>query len=215
VAGTAVTAVTNVFGAILAFITTLILTFYLLVESDELFAAFARLFPRVERPRVEEASQKISTKISAWLSGQLILAGTIGASSAIGLWLLGVPYFYVLALVSAIGEMIPVVGPIFAAIPSILVALSVSPKTSLFVILFFIAQQQIENHLLVPKVMERQVGVSPVTVIVALLIGGALLGILGALLAVPTAAIIQVIVAEILDERDRRAETTPLNQRVG
>ena len=91
--------------------------------------------------------------------------------------------------------MIPVVGPIFAAIPAILVALTVSPKTALFVIVFFIAQQQIENHLLVPKVMERQVGVSAVTVIVALLIGGALLGIFGALLAVPTAAILQVITA--------------------
>jgi len=215
VAGTAVTAVTTVFAAILAAITILILTFYLLVESEVLFAGFARLFPRVERPRVEEASRKISAKVSAWLSGQLILAGTIGASSAVGLWLLGVPYFYVLAMVSAIGEMIPVVGPIFAAIPAILVALTVSPKTALFVILFYIAQQQIENHLLVPKVMERQVGVSPVTVIVALLIGGALLGILGALLAVPTAAIIQVIVAEILDERDRRADTAPLAKRVG
>jgi predicted PurR-regulated permease PerM len=215
VAGTAVTAVTSVFAAILAVITILILTFYLLVESEVLFAGFARLFPRVERPRVEEVSYKISAKVSAWLSGQLILAGAIGASSAVGLWVLGVPYFYVLAVVSAVGEMIPVVGPIFAAIPAILVALTVSPKTALFVILFYIAQQQIENHLLVPKVMERQVGVSAVTVIAALLIGGALLGIMGALLAVPTAAIIQVIITEILDERDRRAETAPpLNKRV-
>jgi predicted PurR-regulated permease PerM len=195
-----------VFTGVLAVLTVLILTFYLLVESDTLFRAFARLFPRVERPRVEEASAEISTKISAWLSGQLILAGTIGGSSAIGLYLLGVPYFYVLALVSAVGEMIPVVGPIFAAVPAILVALTVSPKTALFVIVFFIAQQQVENHLLVPKVMERQVGVSAVTVIVALLIGGALLGIFGALLAVPTAAILQVILSEILDERDRRAD---------
>jgi predicted PurR-regulated permease PerM len=204
--GTAFTAVTSVFAALLALVTILILTFYLLVESDSLFAGFARLFPRAERPRVEEASRKISAKVSAWLSGQLILAGTIGASSAIGLWLLGVPYFYVLALVSAIGEMIPVVGPIFGAIPAIIVAFTVSPKTALFVVVFFIAQQQIENHLLVPKVMERQVGVSAVTVIAALLVGGSLLGILGALLAVPTAAILQVIVREILDERDRRAE---------
>jgi predicted PurR-regulated permease PerM len=106
-----------------------------------------------------------------------------------------------------------VVGPIFSAVPAIALAFTVSKKTALFVILFFLAQQQIENHLLVPKVMERQVGVSAVTVIVALLIGGALLGILGALLAVPTAAIIQVIVQEILDERDRRSENAPLGPR--
>jgi predicted PurR-regulated permease PerM len=198
------TAVTNIVVSILGFITILILTFYLLIDSDTLYAGFARLFPRETRPRVLEASKKISTKVSAWLSGQLILAGTIGVSAAVGLYLLGVPYFYVLALIAAIGEMVPLIGPILSSVPAILAGLSVSPRTALWVALFWVAQQQIENHLLVPKVMERQVGVSPVIVIVALLIGGAALGIIGALLAVPTAAIVQVLVQEILDERDRQ-----------
>jgi predicted PurR-regulated permease PerM len=204
--GTVAVAVTAVVGGIFGFLTILILTFYLLVESDSLFYGFARLFPRSERGRVGEAAQKISTKVSAWLNGQLILAGTIGASAAVGLWLIGVPYFYVLALVAAIGEMIPVIGPILAAIPAVAVAFSVSPQTALITVVFFAIQQQIENHLLVPKVMERQVGVSATTVIVALLVGGSLLGIMGALLAVPTAAIIQVVVKELLDERDRIEE---------
>lgn len=78
----------------------------------------------------------------------------------------------------------------------------------LFVLIFFVVQQQIENHLLVPKVMERQVGVSAVTVIIALLIGGSVLGITGAILAVPSAAILQVIVQEVLDERDRLSENS-------
>jgi predicted PurR-regulated permease PerM len=117
-----------------------------------------------------------------------------------------VPYFYVLALITAFGEMIPVVGPVLAAIPAVLAALTVSPQTTLFVAIFFIIQQQIENHVLVPKVMASQVGVSAVTVIVALLIGGAMLGILGALLAVPTAAIVQVVIEQLLEERDRLAE---------
>jgi predicted PurR-regulated permease PerM len=203
--GTVATALGSIAGFVLAFITILILTFYLLIDSEALYGAFARLFPREARPRVLTASKKITTKVSAWLNGQLMLAGTIGATAAIGLYLLGVPYFYVLALIAAIGEMVPVIGPILSAAPAILAGLSVSPRTALFVALFWIAQQQIENHLLVPKVMERQVGVSPVIVIVALLIGGSVLGILGALLAVPTAAIIQVIVQEILDERDRAA----------
>ena len=204
--GTVAMAVRGTVEVVLAIITTLILTFYLLVESQTLFAAFARLFPLADRPRVIAASRQISTKVSAWLSGQLILAGTIGASSAIGLFLLGVPYFYVLALVTAIGEMIPVVGPLLSAVPATLVALSVSPRTAIFVLIFFFAQQQVENHLLVPKVMERQVGVSAVTVLVALLVGGSVLGIFGAILAVPTAAIIQVVIQELLDERDRLAE---------
>lgn len=203
-------AVSTVVTSILAFVTVLILTFYLLVESDSLFAGFARLFPRADRPRMQDAAQKISTKVSAWLSGQLILGGTIGLSAAIGLYLIGVPYFYVLALVAAFGELIPVVGPIFSAVPAVLVALTVSPQTALLTVLFFLLQQQVENHLLVPKVMERQVGVSAVFVIVALLVGGSLLGILGAILAVPSAAIIQVVVAEVLDERDRQQERLDL-----
>jgi predicted PurR-regulated permease PerM len=212
--GTVASAVGTVFTSILAIITVLILTFYLLVESDELFAAFARLFPRPDRPRVQDAALKISTKVSAWLSGQLILGGTIGLSAAVGLYLLGVPYFYVLALLCAFGEMIPVVGPIFSAVPATLVALTVSPKTALFTLVFFIVQQQVENHLLVPKIMERQVGVSPVVVIAALLIGGSLLGIMGALLAVPSAAIIQVVVGELLDERDRVQANRDLSEKL-
>jgi len=199
-------AVTHVFTGVLAFITVLILTFYLLIDSQLLFAGFARLFPRAQRLRVVEASNKISLKISAWLSGQLILAGSIGSTAAVGLYLLGVPYFYVLALVAAVGEVVPIVGPILSAIPAILVGLSVSPRTGLFVAIFWIVQQQIENHLLVPKVMERQVGVSPVVVIVALLVGGSVLGIVGAILAVPTAAILQVILEEILEERDNNPQ---------
>jgi len=204
--GTITSALTFAFGGIIAIVTILILTFYLLVDSDKLFAGFARFFPRSERPRVEEVAAKISTKVSAWLNGQLILAGVIGVTSAIGLYLLGVPYFYVLALVTAIGEMIPMVGPILSALPCMAVALTVSPRTAIFTALFLLAQQQFEAHVLVPKVMERQVGVSAVTVIIALLTGASLLGILGALLAVPTAAVIQVVIEELLDERDRRAD---------
>ena len=204
--GTVGRAVTGIVEAVFSFITILILTFYLMVDSDALFAGFAKLFPRETRPRVVDVSRKITAKVSAWLNGQLILAGTIGSTAAIGLYLLGVPYFYVLALIAAIGEMVPVIGPVLSSVPAILAGLSVSPQTALFVALFWIAQQQIENHLLVPNVMQRQVGVSPVIVISALLIGGSVLGIIGALLAVPTAAIIQVIMSEVLEERDRGEE---------
>lgn len=89
---TVATAVTRVVGGLVGFLTIFVLTFYLLLESDTLFAAFARLFPPDDRPRVKDAARKISAKVSAWLNGQLILAGTIGASAAVGLYLLGVPY---------------------------------------------------------------------------------------------------------------------------
>jgi predicted PurR-regulated permease PerM len=202
--GTFVTAVGHVVAGVVGFVTVLILTFYMLVESDSIFIGFARLFPLDTRPRVLHMSREISTKVSAWLSGQLFLAGVIGTTAAVGLYLLNVPYFYVLALVAAIGETVPVVGPVISMVPAVLVGLSVSAKTALFVIIFWIGQQQIENHLLVPKVMQRQVGVNPVVVISALLVGGSILGIFGAVLAVPTAAIVQVVVQALLDERDRR-----------
>ena len=99
-----------------------------------------------------------------------------------------------------IGELIPIVGPIISAVPAVVVALSVKPTLALAVILFFIAQQQLENHLLVPKIMHRQVGISPVFVIIALLIGGSLLGVIGAILAIPSAAILQVLLEETLAE---------------
>lgn len=187
-------------GGVFGVLTILILAFYFLADSDALVRTFIRLFPASERARVSEACSRVTTKVSAWLAGQIFLGLIIGTTAAIGLWLLGVPYFYVLALIAGVGEMIPVVGPLLAAIPAVAVALSVSPATALFVALFFLAQQQVENHVLVPKVMERQVGVSAVVVIVALLVGASLLGIVGAILAVPTAAILQVLFQELVPE---------------
>ena len=193
------------FGGIFGLFTILILAFYLLVEADGIRSSFLRLFPRGRRTQVAKASAEVTVKVSAWLNGQLLLAAVIGTTAAIGLWLIGVPYFYVLALIAGVGEMIPIVGPILAAIPAVAVASSVSGGTALWTAVFFLVQQQVENHLLVPKIMERQVGISPAVVIVALLIGGSLLGVMGAILAVPTAAILQVIYQEL--ER-RRADSS-------
>jgi predicted PurR-regulated permease PerM len=195
-------AVVGVAGGILGLLTILILTFYLLVEAGTLRRFLLQLFPPRKRARVDAVTRAITIKVSAWLGGQLFLAGIIGSTSAIGLWLLGIPFFYVLALISGIGELIPIVGPVLAAIPAIAVAATVSLKKVLLVVIFFVVQQQVENHVLVPKVMSRQVGVSAVTVITALLIGGKLLGIPGAILAVPTAAILQVLFTEWMSSRE-------------
>jgi predicted PurR-regulated permease PerM len=123
---------------------------------------------------------------------------------------MGVPYFYVLALISAVGELVPVVGPIIAAVPAIAVGFTQSVPLGIGVAVFFLIQQQIEGNVLTPKVMERQVGVSAATVIVALLVGNALLGVVGAVLAIPSAAIVKVAFDELLREEkspfiDRRA----------
>jgi predicted PurR-regulated permease PerM len=198
--GTVVSAIWGFVGGVFGVLTILIVAFYLLVDADGMVRAMVRLFPRPERARVRDAFRRAGAKVSAWLAGQLLLGAIIGTTAAIGLWILGVPYFYVLALIAGIGELIPIVGPVLAAIPAVAVAFSVGPALALGVALFFIIQQQVENHVLVPKVMSRQVGISPVVVIMALLIGGSLLGIVGAILAVPTAAILQVLLQELLVE---------------
>lgn len=200
--GTVMSALIGVVGGIFGLLTILILTFYFLVESGSLRTTLLKLFPARSRRRVDLITRAITVKVSAWLGGQLLLAAIIGTTSAAFLWAIGIPFFYVLALISAIGELIPVVGPILAALPAIAVASTVSMKMVVVVIVFFVLQQQFENHVLVPKVMERQVGVNPAAVIVALLIGGNLLGIPGAILAVPTVAILQVLFTEWLGTRN-------------
>jgi predicted PurR-regulated permease PerM len=145
-------------------------------------------------------------KVSAWLRAQFVLAGVMGTFAAVGLGLMGVPFFYVVALVAAIGETIPIVGPIIGGVTAIAVAITVSPKLALMVGAYFLVLHQLEANILVPKIMERNVGVSPVSVMVALLIGGSLWGLIGAILAIPTAAIISVIVAELLAEREIRIQ---------
>ena len=194
--------VRNVVGGILGIVTILLLTFYMLVESGAVFAVFVRLFRVRHRARVAAISQTVTVKVSAWLGGQLLLSAVIGGSSAVALWAMGVPYFYVLALLSAVGEMIPMVGPILSAIPALLVAATVSPGLAIGVAIFFIVQQQVENTILVPKLMGRQVGLSAVTVIIALGIGSQLLGVIGAILSVPTAAIIQVLFEELVERAE-------------
>ena len=190
-------------GGIFGIVSILLLTFYLLVDSEKVFNLFVRLFPRRDRHRVSDISEMVAAKISAWLGGQMLLGLIIGTMSAIGFFFLGVPYFFVLAVIAGIGEMIPMVGPLLSAIPAVLVALTVSPGLGLAVAGFCWALQLIENNVLVPKVMGETVGLSAVTVIASLLIGSQLLGFVGALLAVPTAAIIQVLVEELyLAEKD-------------
>jgi predicted PurR-regulated permease PerM len=183
-----------VFGVV----TILILSFYLLVEGERMFEHVTRLFPEGSRGQIASVGRESVRKVGAWLSAQLILAWVMGLFAAGGLWLIGVPYFYVVALVAAVGETIPIVGPIVAGISAVAIALSVSPKIALIVGAYFLVLHQLEANILVPKIMERRVGVSPVTVIVALLIGAELWGLVGAILAIPTAAILTVIVDELL-----------------
>jgi predicted PurR-regulated permease PerM len=200
--GTVLFALWGVAGGLFGIITVLILSFYLLIEAESLFKYITRFVPEARRAHFTTASREAVSKVSAWLRAQLILAGVMGTFAAVGLYWMGEPYFYVVALIAAIGETIPIVGPIIGGVTAVAVAITVSPILALKVGLYFLVLHQLEANVLVPKIMERRVGVSPVTVMTALLIGGALWGLIGAILAIPTAAILSVIVEELTTETD-------------
>lgn len=204
--GTVLVAISSLIGGVFGLITILILSFYLLIEAQPMFESLMQFVPAGRRADVATAARQAVIKVSAWLRAQFVLAGVMGVFVAIGLYLLGVPYFYVIALVAAIGETIPIVGPIIGGIAAVGVAITVSPQLALMVGVYFLVLHQLEANVLVPKIMERRVGVSPVVVMVALLIGGSLWGLVGAILAIPTAAIISVIVSEFATGQDVRIQ---------
>jgi predicted PurR-regulated permease PerM len=191
-------AVTGFVGILAKVITILLLPFYLLLEASSLRNGMLSLVSPENRARASRIARSVTEKVGAWLGGQFVLAAVIGSTATLGYWLIGVPYFYVLGLLAAVGEMIPVIGPILAAVPAILLGATVSPQTAFITTGFCWAQQFVENNFLVPRIMGRQVGISPVAIMVALLIGTSLFGFVGAILAVPTAAITQVLVQEFL-----------------
>jgi len=204
--GTVLVAISSLIGGIFGLITILILTFYLLLEAGSMFEYLARFVPPGRRADVATAARQGVAKVSAWLRAQFILAGVMGTFSAIGLGLMGVPYFYVIALIAAIGETIPIVGPVIGGLAAVAVSITVSAKLALMVGTYFLVLHQLEANVLVPKIMERSVGVSPVAVMVALLVGGSLMGLAGAILAIPTAALLSVIIEELAAEHDARIQ---------
>jgi predicted PurR-regulated permease PerM len=193
---TVVTALSRLAGGVLGLITIVILSFYLLIEGSTLLHYASRFFPDHQRAPISAAAREAVTKVSAWLRAQLMLAGVMGTFAAVGLGLLHVPYFYVVALIAAVGETIPVLGPIIGGVAAVVVSLSVSPRLALTVGIYFVILHQLESNVLVPKIMERRVGVSPAAVMVALLIGASLFGLAGAILAIPSAAILSVLVEQ-------------------
>lgn len=190
----------GVFNVTLGFITgiagillVLVMAFYWLLERRNVESTWLQLVPPPSRPKARDILVQIEEKAGGYVRGITTLAILMAVLSYFGLLLLGMEYALVLALIAGLAEFVPLAGPFIAAVPAILVGLSDSPLKALAVIVLYIVLQQIENNLLVPKVMQRSVGLSPLTTLVAVLAGAALLGIIGALLAVPVASAIKII----------------------
>jgi predicted PurR-regulated permease PerM len=170
-----------------------ILAFYWSINREHSLRVLLNLVSEHRRPFYEELSDALFGKLGAYVRGQLILCALVGGFSLVAFWLIGLPYVLLLALVAGILEAVPVFGPTLGAVPAILVALSISPQTTAMVVAAAICIQLLENYLFVPKVMDRSVGISAVVTLLSLVAFGALFGLLGAVLAIPLAAIVQTL----------------------
>ena len=201
--GNVLTVATQLFGGVISLTTVLVLSFYLLLDERQLDAVIHMAFPSRLTGPVRQLLDKIGMKMGGWVRGQVMLSGIVGLLTLIVLSILQVPYALTLAVLAAILEVLPIIGPLVTAIFGALLALtSGSWGLALATVIAFALIQQAESSFIVPKVMQKAVGLSPVVVIVALLIGGALAGIPGAILAVPIASGIDVLVDEWGSLRD-------------
>ncbi|MBL7155340.1 MAG: AI-2E family transporter, partial [Candidatus Portnoybacteria bacterium] len=176
------------------------ISFYLAVQEKGAKRFLVSLTPNEHQSYLADLIERIESKIGGWLRGQLLLMFIIGCLTYIGLYFLGVKYALTLALVAALLEIIPYIGPILAAIPAVILAFFQSPFLALLVILLYIVIQQLENYIIVPQVMKRAVGLNPVVIIIVMLIGAKLAGLLGIILAVPVTA----AAAEFLKDLQKR-----------
>lgn len=188
--------VSSIFGGIFSFIMVLVITFYLVVSEESIKKIFRSIAPPSFYPYLSDLFIRMQKKIGDWLRGELILILSVFSLSLVGLLILRVKYALVLAVLAGLFEIIPYVGPVLGAIPAVFLVFVQSPFKAVLVIILYVIIQQIENNLLVPKVMEKTVGLNPVVIIVVLLIGAKLGGIVGAILAVPVATAASVVVKD-------------------
>ena len=171
----------------------LVLAFYWTLDGSRTIKSFLMLVPQDRRESIGELISAMETKVGLYIAGQGILCLVIGVMALVAYLLIGLPNALVLALVAGVMEAVPMLGPLLGAVPAALVALSLGPDKLVWVIISTIIIQQLENSLLVPRVMSKAVGVNPFVSLLAFFAFSSLLGIGGALMAIPMAAILQLL----------------------
>jgi predicted PurR-regulated permease PerM len=188
--------IASIFGGLAFSVATLVLSFYLTIDRNGVERFLRTILPMMHENYVIDIYLRARHRLGKWLQGQIVLMFIVGLAASLGLWLLGVKYSLILGVLAGVLEIVPVVGPIFAGVIAFLAAISESWVLGLYAAILFLAIQQLENHLLVPLVMKKAVGINPVVVVIALLAGSQIAGLIGAILAVPTAVVIQEIIAD-------------------
>lgn len=191
----------GLFGNIVTLFTLFVISFYLLMERKNLRAHLASFMGLEASTLTMSVIAKVEERLGAWIRGQALLALTIGVFTFIGISFLGLPFALPLAILAGLLEIVPIIGPVISAIPAILIAITISPFIAVATTALYFIIQQLEAHIVVPLVMRKTVGLSPVITIISLLIGAKLAGIGGALLAIPIVVTGQSIILTYINSR--------------
>lgn len=192
----------GVLGAVFSVVAAFVISIYLFVDYSPIREGFLDFFPKNKRGKVGDIVTQTEDKLGAWFRGQIILSVVIGVVTWIVLAFLQLgQYALPLAVLAGILEIVPTVGPILAAIPAIIIGLSISPTLALILVLVYAGIQILENNILVPRIMQKAVGLNPIVVILGITIGGKFFGIPGALLSVPFISLLVVIYKNVREEK--------------
>ncbi|HCR41855.1 MAG: hypothetical protein UW43_C0007G0014 [Candidatus Yanofskybacteria bacterium GW2011_GWA1_44_21] len=200
--------VVSIFGGLFSFVAILVISFYLSVMKKGIESFLGAVVPDKYEEYAISLWKRTEVKVGRWLQGQLLLSLIVGLMVYIGLSLLGIRFALILGVWAMLLEIIPIVGPVIAAIPAIILAFMQEPTLGLWVLIFYIVVQQIENHILVPLVLGKTIGLNPVVVIIALLVGAQLAGIPGMILSVPVSTVIVEIFEDMAREKRSRKVTS-------
>ncbi len=192
-AGQALGYVTSVAQAIFITIVILVLSFYWTLDGPRIIHALLLFVPMGKRESIRDLIAAMETKVGFFLAGQGVLCLVIGILALIAYLLIGLPNALILALVAGLLEAVPLVGPLLGAIPAAVIALSIAPSKLIWVIVATLIIQQVENSVLVPRIMRQAVGVNPFVSLLAIFAFSTLFGVAGALMAIPLAAIMQLL----------------------
>lgn len=191
----------GIFEGFIAVVIVLAMTFYMLVIKDGMKNFLISVFPHKSHDYAVSLYDRIKKKIGNWMAGQLVVMLIVFLIYFTILYLLNIPYALIIALIGGILEIVPYIGPIIAGVLAAALALLESPAQALLVLASYTVAHQLEAHFIVPKIMQRAVGLNPVTVILALLIGLKLAGVLGAILAIPTATALGLALQDFLGKK--------------
>ncbi len=203
-------AVSNVLGGVALTVSILVSSFYLSLSRDGVERFIRAVLPADYEDSALKIYERSGKKIGNWFRSQILLSLTMGVLVLIALLILGVKYAALLALLAAVFELVPFIGPILAGSAATIIALTASPTLALYTLIIFVVLHQIESHLLIPIIVGRSVGLHPVLVIIALLIGFETAGFLGILIAVPAAVILQEVVENWSSKKDPSVVTLPI-----